>query len=60
MLVLNSATIIGHADAGAVNLVGARIDGQISCDEASLSNDSGSALDADGLQVGQSMYLGVI
>ena len=36
---------------------GAHIGGQLDCDGAKLRNDSGPALAADGLQVGQDMYL---
>ena len=57
MLCLDKATIIGHAEAGALNLPGARIGGQLSCNGASLRNDSGPALNADGLQVDQGMFL---
>jgi hypothetical protein len=57
VLDLNRATIIGHAEDGAVNLNGARIGGNLECDGARLGNDSGPALHADNLQVGQDMYL---
>ena len=57
VLDLSKATIIGHAEAGAVNLPGAHIGGQLDCDGASLRNDSGPALNADGLQVDQDMFL---
>ena len=50
-------TATGTGDAGAVNLLGARIGGQLDCTGASLRNDSGPALNADGLQVGQGMFL---
>ena len=40
---------------GAVRLVGAHIGGHLDCTGASLRNDSGPALVADGLQVGQVM-----
>jgi hypothetical protein len=42
---------------GAVRLAGAYIGGQLGCTEVELRNDSGPALMADSLQVGQSMYL---
>jgi hypothetical protein len=54
---LTGARITGHATAGAVNLRGAHIDGSLDCDGASLCNDSGPALNADGLQVGQAVNL---
>ncbi|HEY2277235.1 MAG TPA: hypothetical protein VGI00_02690, partial [Streptosporangiaceae bacterium] len=57
VLDLSGATITGHAERGAVNLLGTHISGQLSCTGATLDNDSGPALDADGLQVGQDMSL---
>jgi hypothetical protein len=54
---LTGARITGHAMAGGVNLRGAHIDDSLDCDGASLSNDSGPALSAEGLQVGQSINL---
>jgi hypothetical protein len=57
VLDLKGAMIIGHADAGAVSLLGAHIGINLHCDGASLGNDSGPALAADGLQVGLSMFL---
>jgi hypothetical protein len=43
--------------AGAVSLLGAVISGQFSCRGAQLRNDSGPALSAESLQVGQDMLL---
>ena len=57
VLALDSATIIGHADVGGVTLADARIGGNLYCDGASLRNDSGPALHADSLRVGQGMFL---
>ena len=57
MLGLDRARVRGHADVGAVDLHGAHIGGNLVCDGASLRNDSGPALFADGLQVGQDMFL---
>ncbi len=57
VLALSEARITGHASAGAVRLAGAHIGGNLDCDGASLHNDSGPALLADGLQVGQDMFL---
>ena len=57
VLGLDRARVNGHADAGAVDLHGAHIGGTLVCDGASLRNDSGPALFADGLQVGQDMFL---
>jgi hypothetical protein len=50
-------TATGAGGDGAVRLLGARIGGQLSCDKAVLCNDSGPALLAYGLQVGQGMFL---
>jgi hypothetical protein len=47
----------GSSGDGAVRLTGARIGGSLECDGAELRNDSGPALYADRLQVGQSMFL---
>ena len=54
---LTRARIIGHAELGAVRLLGARIGGDLGCSGAELANDSGPALFADGLQVDQGMAL---
>ena len=54
---LTGTRITGHATAGAVNLRGAHIDGSLDCDGANLRNDSGPALSADDLQVGQGVNL---
>ena len=56
-LLLARARIIGHGADGAVNLLGAHIGGQLDCTGAELRNDSGPALYADSLQVGQGMFL---
>ena len=57
VLVLSGARVIGHADDGAVHLLGAHIGGELDCTGAELRNDSGPALSADGLQVDQDMFL---
>jgi hypothetical protein len=57
VLSLAGASVIGHAGYGAVYLGGAYIGGYLDCSGAELRNDSGPALYADGLQVGQSMFL---
>jgi hypothetical protein len=44
--------------AGTVSLLGADISGKLSCRGARLRNDSGPALSAESLQVGQDMLLG--
>ena len=51
-------TATGVGDLGAVNLTGAHIGGSLHCEGAALHNESGPALVADSLQVGQGMYLG--
>ena len=56
MLILIKATVIGHAEVGAVLLRGAQI-GLLHCGGARLCNDSGPGLRGDGLQVGRGMYL---
>jgi hypothetical protein len=50
-------TASGSGGGGAVRLTSAHIGGQFVCDEAHLRNDSGPALSADTLQVGQDMFL---
>ena len=57
VLSLARAVIIGHAEAGAVNLLGAHIGGSLDCTKASLRSDSGPALNAHNLQVGQDLLL---
>jgi hypothetical protein len=47
----------GRGEDGAVSLLGARIGSILDCSGAKLSNDRGSALLAQGLQVGQHMFL---
>jgi hypothetical protein len=56
VLTLQAATIIGHTKVGAVTLDGANI-ATVNCGEAELRNDSGPALYATGLQIGQDMLL---
>jgi hypothetical protein len=53
---LSKATIIGHASPGAVLLSGART-GTLSCEGATLRNDSGPALMAEDLQADQGIFL---
>jgi hypothetical protein len=48
---------IGSGKNGAVRLLGAHIGGQLNCAAADLRNDSGPALFADSLHVGQDMFL---
>ena len=57
VLGLDRARVIGHAYAGAVRLAEAQISGRLDCTGAELRNDSGPALHADGLQVGQGVFL---
>jgi hypothetical protein len=56
MFTMTGARITGHCTDSAVNLRGAHIGGQLSCIGAKLINDSGPALEADGVQVGQNVY----
>ena len=57
VLNLSRARVVGHADTGALRLLGANIGGSLYCTGASLRNDSGPALSGDALQVGGSMFL---
>ena len=57
MFLRGGFTATGSGGLGAVRLLGAHIGGSLDCDGAELRNDSGPALAADGLQVGQDMYL---
>jgi hypothetical protein len=57
VLSLSGVKMIGHVDVGTVHLAGAHIGGTLSCVGAVLRNDSGPALMADGMQVGQGTYL---
>ena len=57
MFLRGGFTATGSGGDGAVRLIGAHIGGQLDCTGADLRNDSGPALVADGLQVGQDMYL---
>jgi hypothetical protein len=57
MLVLDRAVITAACEAGAVRLGGAHLRGQLSCTDATIRNDTGPALLADGLQVDQGVFL---
>src|SRR5262249_35026488 len=57
MFLTEGFTATGHCDGGAVRLNVAHIGGQLGCSGAKLRNDSGAALDADGVQVGPAMFL---
>src|SRR5262249_53481637 len=59
VLGLERARVIGPPgpDGGAVDVPGAHIGGNLVCDGAEFRNDSGPAVFADGLQVGQDMFL---
>jgi hypothetical protein len=57
MFLRDEFTAVGSGVLGTVNLVGAHISGSLECDGAKLCNDSGPALIADGLQVGQDLFL---
>jgi hypothetical protein len=56
-ILLRGFTATGARDLGAVRLLGAHIGGTLECDGATLRNDSGPALNADGLEVDQAMFL---
>ena len=58
MFLRGGFTATGAGSLGAVRLAGAHIGLSFECDGASLRNDTGPALDAYGLQVGQGMFLG--
>jgi uncharacterized protein YjbI with pentapeptide repeats len=51
-------TATGSSGYGVVYLIGAHIGGHLDCTKADLRNDSGPALAAYSLEVGQGMYLG--
>jgi hypothetical protein len=55
MFLREGFTATGTGDDGTVRLTGAHVGGGLNCDGASLRNDSGPALHADGLQVDQDM-----
>ncbi len=57
VFLLDKLEATGSSRGGAVRLFGAGIGGNLECDGAVLRNDSGPALDAEGLRVGQAMYL---
>ena len=57
MFLRDGFTATGSGDDGAVRLAGAHIGGHLDCTGANLRNDSGPALDAYSLQVGQGMHL---
>ena len=57
MVARGEFTATGAGELAAVRLSGAHIGGSLECDGAGLRNDSGSALAAYSLQVGQGMYL---
>ncbi|MEH0824361.1 MULTISPECIES: hypothetical protein [unclassified Micromonospora] len=56
VLSLDKSTVTADAAAGAVRLAAARL-GTLDCRGARLENTTGPALDADGLQVDQSVFL---
>jgi hypothetical protein len=57
MYLNNGFTATGSGGGGAVRLVGAHVGGNLDCGGAHLRNESGPALNADGLQVDQRMFL---
>jgi hypothetical protein len=57
MVLRDGFTVTGSGNDGTLNLIGATIGGVLSCEGATLRNDSGPALMADSLQVSRGMYL---
>lgn len=57
MYLTGGFTATGSKDRGAVRLTNARIGGNLDCSGADLRNNSGPALLAYGIQVGQDLYL---
>jgi hypothetical protein len=57
LLGLTGARVIGHTEGAAVELLAAHIGGRLDCTEMKVCNDSGPALNANSLQVGQNMRL---
>ncbi len=47
----------GFQAEGEVRLLGAKIEGQLNCTNASFTNENGKALNADGIQLGGSVFL---
>jgi len=56
LLALTRSTVIAHSEDGGVSLGGAHL-GQLKADGATLTNDTGPALHADGLNVDQDVVL---
>jgi hypothetical protein len=56
---LRTAEAVGAGEFGAVRLVDAHIHGQLDCEDTTIRNDTGPALNADSLQVDQGLYLRV-
>jgi hypothetical protein len=48
---------VGASEDGAVRLLGAHLGGQLDCTDATMRNDTGRALDAEGLRVDQDVFL---
>ncbi len=56
-LILDWFTATGNGDSGAVSLLGAHIGNQLNASGATLTNQSGPALDADTLRIGDGLLL---
>jgi hypothetical protein len=54
---LRGVKAVGVGERGAVRLVGAHIRGMLDCPGTTMRNDSGSALNAENLQVDQNVFL---
>ena len=57
MFLNDGFTAVGRGELGAVRLPGACIGGQLTVSGARLTNEAGPALDGDGLQVDEDMFL---
>jgi hypothetical protein len=58
MLELERTTIVGHTPNSSVDIAYATISGVLNCSAATLRNDSGRALQADGAAIGHAVFLG--
>lgn len=56
-LFLTGATLDGSGDGGAIRLVSASVGGHVGAEKVQITNNSGPAVDADGLQVASDLLL---
>ncbi|MEV7094910.1 hypothetical protein AB0M80_18935 [Amycolatopsis sp. NPDC051045] len=54
---LDGVTATGSGEGGTLRLLGARIGGQVTIEDARITSDTGPALYADGLRVEENLYL---